>query len=95
MSIMTPEERDRALVRAGLRIGGLQGLPADDSDEACDKIIASVEIHSEETEDIDVMPRVNGKVFRCEECNANVFRRLLNDPSKYKCNSCGTIYLGV
>lgn len=55
----------------------------------------------------DIMVKVNGKSFRCEECGANVFHhpRVLNtfpdgmgawklETNTYKCNSCGVRYKG-
>ncbi len=39
----------------------------------------------------DSMIYINGKNQRCE-CGCNVFRKLLTDPSKYKCNACRAIY---
>lgn len=39
-----------------------------------------------------VMPRVNGKPFRCEECNSNVFTRY--DGTRFRCNGCGACYHG-
>jgi len=38
-----------------------------------------------------VMPRVNGKHFRCS-CGCNVFTEY--EPLKYRCNSCDTCYQG-
>lgn len=38
-----------------------------------------------------VMPRINGEPFHCEECGANVFTAIKN---KYTCNSCGAKYIG-
>lgn len=43
----------------------------------------------------DVMPKVDGKFFRCE-CGCNVFRQLLRRLPRfmYKCNSCRAVYEG-
>ena len=47
----------------------------------------------------NVMPRVNGKSFRCEKddqghpCGCNVFHRGLK-PNSYICNACGSQYIG-
>jgi hypothetical protein len=41
----------------------------------------------------NVMPRVDGKSFRCEECGANVFRRAKGS-TMYVCNGCGAKYHG-
>ena len=38
-----------------------------------------------------VMPRVNGKTFRCE-CGCNVFTEI--GPLKYRCNGCRALYQG-
>jgi hypothetical protein len=37
-----------------------------------------------------VMPRINGKSFRCR-CGANVFTR---KGSRYTCNGCAEVYIG-
>ena len=39
----------------------------------------------------NVMPRVNGKSFRCD-CGCNVFKEI--SPKKFKCNSCSSIWSG-
>ena len=40
-----------------------------------------------------VMPRINGRPFRCEDCGANVFH--WNDkPNGLTCNGCGATYVG-
>jgi len=39
----------------------------------------------------NVMPRVNGKSFRCE-CGCNVFKEV--QPLRFKCNSCSATYSG-
>lgn len=41
----------------------------------------------------DVIIKIEGKTFRCE-CQCNVFRKSINDESKYRCNSCRAIYTG-
>ena len=46
------------------------------------------------TGDKDVLCMIEGKPFRCE-CGCNVFRKLLKEPHKYVCNSCGAVYTGV
>lgn len=45
------------------------------------------------TAPVDVMPRVNGKPFRCT-CGCNVFRQQPDDKTKYVCNSCQFVWVG-
>jgi hypothetical protein len=39
-----------------------------------------------------VMPKVDGKSFRCTECGCNVFTE--DAPLKFECNGCGVRYEG-
>jgi len=32
--------------------------------------------------------------FRCTNCGANVFRKFVHNPKRYKCNGCGDTYTG-
>ena len=47
-----------------------------------------------ETVDEDTMVFIKGRAFRCEICDANVFRKAKNDPDLFVCNGCGTTYRG-
>lgn len=42
--------------------------------------------------DKDTVVKVGGKMFRCENCNCNVFKKPSGD--QYKCNGCGAVYKG-
>lgn len=42
----------------------------------------------------DLLCRVGKRVFRCETCGANVFKKKIADPTLYKCNGCGERYRG-
>lgn len=39
-----------------------------------------------------VMPRINGITFHCEDCGCNVFTEY--EPYRYRCNGCGSCYVG-
>lgn len=41
----------------------------------------------------DVMPKVDGKAFRCD-CGCNVFKNPKGEPHVYVCNACGDRYRG-
>lgn len=47
-----------------------------------------------ETRPADKMLYVAGRTesFRCE-CGCNVFRQLVADESRYRCNGCGAVYV--
>lgn len=52
---------------------------------------------ADETVDNDTMIFLGGqreRSFRCQQCGANVFRQLVRDPKRYKCNGCGETYTG-
>jgi hypothetical protein len=49
------------------------------------------QVDAEAAKPKQVMPRVEGKPFRCE-CGANVFTEY--EPFKYRCNGCGATYTG-
>lgn len=57
---------------------------ADEFEEALDE---------EKTMNEDSIVKINEKSFRCD-CGCNVFRKLIRNLNKYKCNSCGVVYLG-
>lgn len=40
------------------------------------------------------MPKINGVSFRCD-CGCNVFRKRVSDLSRYVCNSCQAVFVGV
>lgn len=40
----------------------------------------------------DIMVKVSGKTFYCEQCGSNVFRK--DNENKYVCNGCGCKYIG-
>lgn len=50
---------------------------------------------ADEVEDKDTMIKLGGSEtsFRCEACRANVFRKLVHDPNRFKCNGCGATYV--
>lgn len=45
----------------------------------------------DELEQKDTMCWVKGENFRCD-CGGNVFRKLVEPPLRYRCNSCGATY---
>jgi hypothetical protein len=54
-----------------------------------------IEIEDDEFENGEqVMPKIDGKSFRCDVCGANVFTKSNKDELKYKCNGCQTLWRG-
>ncbi len=61
----------------------------DEAKEAAQAALAAREGKPPQAE--QVMPRVNGKPFKCD-CGCNVFTK--TEPLKYRCNSCEATYTG-
>jgi hypothetical protein len=63
--------------------------------ELCLKLLDIMETDIDEidaeTVNEDSFVMINKKSFRCE-CGCNVFRKLVVDKTKYKCNACEIVY---